>query len=178
MSEQEIELRLKVENKEELIEKLLKLGAKFKGKKQQTDILYDSKYFSFGDLDQSLRLRNEEEDGKKTALLAFKGTPTHTKDGHKARDEFETEVEAEPIKKILASIGFWEADVIEKERENYGYKNLDIVIDTAEFGTFVEFEGKPEDIEALRKELRLEKAKPVLEGYIILKRQWLKSRSG
>lgn len=174
MSGQEIELRLKVENKEELVKKLLKLGAKFKGKKKQTDILFDSKYFTFGDWDQALRLRTEVEGKKTTAGLAFKGTPTHTEQGHKIRDEFETEADGDVMRKILNSIGFWEADVIEKERENYEYKDLNIVIDTLEFGTYVEFEGKSEDIEELRKKLGLEKAKPVKEGYVALKRQWKK----
>lgn len=174
MSEQEIELRLKVENKEGLVEKLLKLGVKFKSKKKQIDILFDSKYFTFGDFDQALRLRTEVEDGKTTAELAFKGTPTHTKDGHKIRDEFETSVDPEQARKIINSIGFREAEVIDKERENYEYKNIDIVIDTLEFGTYVELEGKPKDIESIRKKLGLEKAIPVKEGYVALKRQWKK----
>lgn len=178
MSEQEIELRLEVKNKNELIKKLLKLGAKFKGKKKQTDILFDSKYFTFGDWDQALRLRTEVEDGKTTAELAFKGTPSHTEHGHKVRDEFETSVDPEQTRKIINSIGFWEAEVIEKEREDYEYKDLDIVIDTLEFGTFIELEGKPEAIESLREKLGLQKATPVKEGYVALKRSWKKSKVG
>ena len=46
MSDQEIELKLQIENSKEIIAKLLKLGAKFKSKKCQIDILYNSKYFN------------------------------------------------------------------------------------------------------------------------------------
>lgn len=171
---QEIELKLKVSNKKAIVEKLLKIGAVPKSKRHQTDILYDSNFFDFGNYDQSLRLRIEKWDNQQKAKLAFKGTPKHTASGHKIRDEFETVVDPEPARKLLSSIGFKEVATIKKTRTEYRLGNLEILIDELKFGTFIEFEGSPEEIEGARKKLGLGKAKPVRKGYIFLQIAWKK----
>lgn len=172
----EIELKLKIADKKAVVEKLLRAGAVFKSKKNQVDILYNSKYFDFGDYDQSLRLRIEKWDNKQKATLAFKGTPKHTADGHKIRDEFETPVDPGPTRKLLKSIGFEEVAIIEKVRAEYQLDGLQVVIDELKFGTFIEFEGAPDEIENVRRKLGLAKFKPVHEGYIFLQLAWEQKR--
>lgn len=172
--DKEIELKLQIKNKAYVAKLLKKLGAKLTSQKDQTDILFNSKYFDFGDYDQALRLRREKTGTKEVALLAFKGTPTFSKSGHKTRDEYETEVDFDQARKLVNSIGFKEVVVIKKKRESWKWKALDIEIDEAKFGTFIEFEGTPEDIEEVRVKLGLEKATPVKEGYVFLQEKWEK----
>lgn len=172
----EIELKLKISDEGGVIDKLLKAGAVFESEKKQVDILYNSKYFDFGDYDQALRLRVERWDGREKAILTFKGTPKHTADGHKIRDEFETPVDPEPTRRILMSIGFEEVAVVEKARAGYRLGDLRIAVDKLEFGTFIEFEGRPGEIEDVRRKLGLEESKPVREGYIFLQQAWEEER--
>ncbi len=177
INNQEIELKLKVENRDELVGKLEGLGAKFKAKVNQKDILYNSKFYDFGELDHALRLRVES--GKDAmSYLTFKGTPSFSEDGHKTRDEYETEVDnPEAVKKILTSIGFFEAVTLNKKRAKYEINNLHVTIDEFEFGTFLELEGDSGEIEKLRALLDLQNTEPVKKMYVDLWEEWKVSQS-
>lgn len=177
MQDKEIEVKFQISNKKDIVQKLVHLGANFESKKKQIDILYNSKYFDFGKLDQALRLRVEKSD-RKSAVLAFKGTPKITRNGHKVRDEYETKVNPKTARMILTSIGFEEVAVIEKTRLYYKLGNLEVAIDELKFGTFIEIEGAPKDIESLRQKLGLKNTKPVKRGYIFLQIEWEKSKYG
>lgn len=55
----EVELKLPVKNKKDIIEKLNKLGAVFISEVRQQDYLYDSPYIDFQKKDEACRLRKE-----------------------------------------------------------------------------------------------------------------------
>ena len=173
MHNQEIELKLRVLDKESLVQKLERLGAEFLGKKEQADLLFEPKHIDFPGLDQALRLRSQKVGEKMTNFLTFKGTPIHTPEGHKVRDEFETVVaDAGMIEKIFTSLGFSPVLKIQKIRESYRLEDVCIEIDTLPFGIFVELEGPSSSIERVRIELGLQNEIPVKEGYHFLQREW------
>lgn len=176
MVEQEIELKIQISNAKSLVKKLIKIGSRLKSKRKQIDILYNSKYFDFEEFDQSLRFRIEKSGQGESTTLAFKGIPKQAKYGHKIRDEFETPVNPITTRKILTSIGFEEVAVIRKKRESYQLNKLEINIDELKFGTFVEFEGKPKDIEEIRGKLGFKNTRPLKEGYIFLQQKWEKNQ--
>lgn len=172
MSKKEIELKLKIKNKSDIVRALKKFGAVAGGRTVQTDILYCSKYFNFRQHDHVLRIRMERTNQGESATLGFKGTPRHTSEGHRIRDEWETPVDPRAMRKILTSIGFEEGAILQKERERYTLDGVDIAIDEFPFGTFIEFEGAEKDIEAVRKKLELQGHTPIMEGYIYLQERW------
>lgn len=174
-SKTEIELKLKVDDVESIKKKLLALGAVLAGKKRQKDILFNSRQYDFDDTGEVLRLRLEDSDQGKTAALAYKDSPTFSRDGQKSRVEYESEVEPEPIRKILDALGFVEAAVIEKTRTDYRLGELEISVDELVFGTFIELEGAPNGIREVRRQLGLEKTEPVKEGYLRLQEEWEKT---
>jgi adenylate cyclase class 2 len=172
MRKQEIELKLPIKDKRAIVRALHALGAVVGERVTQTDILYCSKYFNFRSRDHVLRIRIERSRDRETATLGFKGTPRHTSDGHRIRDEWETSVNPRPMRKILTSVGFEEGAVMKKKREHFTFNGVDIAIDEFPFGTFIELEGLANKIEAVRKGLGLQHSPPIMEGYIFLQERW------
>ncbi len=176
MHSQEIELKLRVVDKADLLKRLVALGASFVSARDQIDILFESVHHDFDGKDQALRLRREVMEGKERATLTFKGTPSHTAEGHKVRDEFETVVkDPQALERILTSLEFIPALRIQKHRESYRLDGVSIEIDTLPFGVFVELEGSSAAIEQVREKLDLQSHTPVTEGYHTLQRAWDKN---
>lgn len=175
MPTQEIELKLRIRDTQCLIQRLQQLGAAYHGSVTQTDSLFESVHTDFKKHDQALRLRREVSEGEGRTILTFKGTPTHTSEGHKIRDEFETFVtDVESMARILGALGFMKVAELHKIREQYVFDGVRIEIDTLVFGTFLELEGEPEAIERVRSKLNLENETPISEGYNTLQEIWNK----
>jgi adenylate cyclase class 2 len=178
---QEIELKLPLEDKEAFITKLEAAGAQFVSAKTQDDLLFRCLTRDFEQSDEALRLRIEESEGKTEAVLTYKGTPHHTEDGHKVRDEFETHVsDPEMMQKILTVTAFTQtpSERIYKKRRTYTLDGVEVTIDELKFGDFVELEGTSEEIQVLRHKLDLEQVEPVSRGYIFLQWDWEKEHPG
>lgn len=179
MHGQEIELKLRIEQADEMVRRLHASGARFIGTKTQRDRLFNSPVIDFAQFDQALRLRIEKQHDEHIGILTFKGTPRFNADGHKIRDEFESVVQdAVMMEKILESLGFTHALTIEKTRTSYMLDGVAIELDTLTFGTFLELEGTSEAIERVRTTLQLQDAQPLTKSYVVLYHEWReKSRS-
>jgi len=153
MKMHEVEIKILDVDREKVIDKLLKLGAK----KIFDDIIYAVKYDTpdkkLEKDNKMLRLRME---GKK-AVLTFKKNISKGK--AKTAEEFETEVpDLEEMSKILEGIGFAKLATFKKRRISYKIKDIRFEFekyfdDYEKIPEFLEIEA--EDVETLFKYVKL-----------------------
>jgi len=163
----ELELRAKIINKKQLINKLNLLGVKFICTKTQIDTYFGSIEL-YKKLDYTFLLRLRDSDKK---LLTYK----QSTNSNGIYVEHETQVENLTIyQKIFESMGFDHVITVNKKRETYKYNDISINIDTfKKFGTFVEFELISESQDKtmlfeLLNNLKIEKTQIIEQGYITL----------
>ena len=133
----EVEVRLLNINKDELIQKLEKLGAKFIGDWNQIRYVYD---FNPVDEHKWIRLRTN---GVETTLT-IKEIHDKTINGTK---ELEIKVDSiETTHLILEKLGYKRRSIQENKRIRYILNDVEIDIDTwPNLNTYVEFEGNSEE---------------------------------
>lgn len=133
----EYEIRVLEINKEDVINKLEKLGAVKKGEYNQKRYVYDLKPVQDG---KWIRLRTN---GQKTTLT-YKDITSNTIDGTK-----EVEIEVEDFKKaneFLNKIGFEDRSYQENSRIQYILDEVEIDIDSwPMIPTYMEIEGNSEE---------------------------------
>lgn len=161
----EIEVKVKVEDLRPFRDELLALGAQLdKERRHEDNILYDFRPPCLVREKQALRLRTIQ---KKT-FLTFKGTP-HPSRKFKVREEFETEVKnAKQTKKILKALGLTPVFRYAKHRTVFKKGWLKICLDETSIGSYLEFEGKREEIARLARQLRIPKSRWIKMDYIQL----------
>ena len=113
----EVEIKLKIEDPEQLIEKLEGLGF-IKGEQLlESDTYFTSENHDFVKLGEALRvrqIRNVDTD-EMSAVITYKGKKLD--DRSMAREELELEIpDAEVGKTLLQRIGFYSVPVLEKKR--------------------------------------------------------------
>ena len=161
----EIEVKIKIKDKEKLAEKLQTLGAKLtKDRHWEENTLYDFPSRNLQNQQRALRLRI----ANKKAYLTFKGPPEKSRK-FKIRKEFETEVKnAKHMKKILKELGFIPTFSYEKHRTVYRTKKLKICMDETSIGNFVELEGGQTHIVRFASSLGFTKKEFIKQTYIQL----------
>lgn len=133
----EYEIRVLEINKEEIVNKLKKLGAIIKGNFKQKRYVYDLKPAENG---KWIRLRTN---GKVTTLT-YKDIVSNTIDGTK-EVEFEVE-DFDKANEFLEKIGFINRNYQENERIQFILNNVEIDIDSwPMIPTYMEIEGKSEE---------------------------------
>lgn len=150
----EVEIKIPINNADEIREKILSKGGKIKREKH-----FESNYL-FDYLDRSLSAQGfllRVRDLPEGALLTFKGkVVTHEK--YKTRPEAETIcLDKQAIKTILHSIGLKIYFRYEKYREEYILNDALVCIDQLPFGYYLEIEGEEENIEKVTEILELDK---------------------
>lgn len=148
----EYEIRVLEINKEEMMEKLEKLGATKKGKFEQRRYVYDLRPAEKG---KWIRLRTN---GKVTSLT-YKDIVSNTVDGTK-EVEFEVE-DFDRANEFLERIGFESRSYQENERVQYILDDVEIDIDTwPMIPTYMEIEGKSEEqVLNMKKLLNIDESK-------------------
>lgn len=161
----EIEVKIKIKDKEKLAEKLQTQGAKLtKDRHWEENTLYDFPSRDLQNQQRALRLRI----ANKKAYLTFKGPPEKSRK-FKIRKEFETEVKnAKHMKKILKELGFIPTFSYEKHRTVYRTKKLKICMDETSIGDFVELEGEQTHIVRFANSLGFTKKEFIKQTYIQL----------
>jgi len=129
----EVEIKAKIENRENVENKLRKLGAIFVGEETEEDIYFQHPSRNFALTDEALRIRN----GK---VLTYKG-PKVDKDT-KSREEIEVNIEnGNKMRKILKKLGFKPVAKVRKIRRIYKIGEVTVSIDHLDLlGDFVEIE--------------------------------------
>ncbi len=137
----EIEVKARVEDPEGIEKMIIALGATPAGIENQTDIYYNAPHRDFGKTDEALRIRVQD---RKT-ILTYKGSKLDKVS--KTRKEFNVEInDADSMKNILASLGFFPVATVTKKRKNYRFGEFFISIDEVQnLGNFIEIEMNSED---------------------------------
>ncbi|XRO76260.1 class IV adenylate cyclase [Methanocaldococcus sp. 10A] len=138
----EVEIKVKIDDKDKVVEQLKNLGFKFIKKKFQEDIYFNGIDRDFKETDEALRIR--DEDGN--FFVTYKG-PKIDKIS-KTREELEVNIEdKEKMRQIFKKLGFKEVPPIRKIREIYKKGDIEASIDDVEgLGLFLELEKAISDI--------------------------------
>jgi adenylate cyclase, class 2 len=132
--------RLTGKQREEVLRRLPKIGAKRQGEDFEVNTLFAGETL---EIERSvLRLRRV---GKRATLTYKERFPTRS--AVKQQREDETPIDdPEAMESILDALGFTPALVYEKRRETWTLGKTAIVIDELPFGLFMEIEGTEKDI--------------------------------
>ncbi len=145
----EIEIKAYCDNREEVIQKIITLGGRFKERLVEHDTYFNHPCRDFATTDEALRIRVTD----RRKILTYKGP----KIGEKTKTRFEEEVDfnhLESMKTVLLRLGFNEVDDVVKKREIYYVNDIEICVDeVVDLGNFVELEKRGEEKEATEKEL-------------------------
>lgn len=110
----EVEVKARVRDRDELVEKLRSLGAEMTRRDEQRDTYFNSPHRDFARTDEALRIR--KTGGR--AFITYKGPKIDERS--KTRKELEMEVDdPETAAGILEALGFFRAREVIKVRETY-----------------------------------------------------------
>ena len=127
----EVEVKAKINNFEEMREKLNKINAIKVKTEHQEDRYFNSPVKDFAQTDEALRIRETKSEDKHDLFITYKGPKIDKKS--KTREEYEMKIEdAEKCSKIFESLGFNEVRTVIKNREYYKYENFEISLDDVE----------------------------------------------
>ena len=165
----EVEIKVKIDDKDKVVKQLKKLGFKFIKKKFQEDIYFNGIDRDFKETDEALRIR--DEDGN--FFVTYKGKKIDKIS--KTREEIEVKIEdKEKMRQIFKKLGFKEVPPIRKIREIYRKGDMEASIDEVEgLGLFLELEKVISDIndkdEVLEEMMDILKALNISKDNIIRK---------
>jgi adenylate cyclase class 2 len=162
MQNLEIEVKFYLEDIEGMQSKILKLGAKSKGRLFETNILYEDKNTSLIKKKSLLRLRQDE----KTIFTLKSRPPVESKD-YKIVNELEVEVsDFATMGQILQMLDFHPEQKYEKWRETIVLDQTVFCLDRMPYGDFLEIEGQEKDIRYYASRFGLSWQKRILFNYL------------
>jgi adenylate cyclase class 2 len=164
MQNLEIEVKFYLADIEGMRNKILKLGAKSKGRLFETNILYEDKNNSLIKKKSLLRLRQDE----KTMLTLKSRPPVKSKD-YKIVNELEVEVsDFATMGQILQMLGFHPEQKYEKWRETIVLDQTVFCLDRMPYGDFLEIEGQEKDIRYYASRFGLNWQKRIIFNYLTI----------
>jgi adenylate cyclase class 2 len=162
MQNLEIEVKFYIADLEGIRNKILKLGAKSKGRLFETNIRYEDKINSLIKKKSLLRLRQDE----KTTFTLKSSPPVKSKD-YKIVNELEVEVsDFATMDQILKTLGFHPEQKYEKWRETFILDQTLFCLDSMPYGDFLEIEGQEKDIRYYASKLDLNWQKRIIFNYL------------
>jgi len=161
----ETEVKSEVSDLAPIRDRLYALGARHLSTVEEENAYFDRD----GELEargQSLRLRQDQR-----VRLTWKG-PSDFRDGVVVRPEVEVTVSSfADAMEILDRLGFRPTERLEKHRETWRLRDVELALDSLSFGYFVELEGERASIEAVARELGLDVRQGIGVSYRKLRRQ-------
>lgn len=132
----EVETKIRA-NHDDVRRKIEELGGEKLEEKRQLDTYYSAPHRDFGETDEALRVRMEDD----VPHITYKGPVVSEKT--KSRKEIEIEVESqEKINEFLRELGFEVFETVKKDREVYSLDDATVTLDRVEeLGEFVEIES-------------------------------------
>ncbi|MBR9677900.1 MAG: class IV adenylate cyclase [Nanoarchaeota archaeon] len=155
----EKEIKIKILDYEDIINRLSKIGAKHVGNAFQRTIRFDNSELGLEKKGLFLRLRTGFED---TITMKIKVKNENVFE----REEIELRVNSiEKMREILNKVGLVKEFVMEKYRSLWTLKGVDVCVDELPFGFFVEIEGEEDKIFEVAKLLELDVSKKIITNY-------------
>jgi adenylate cyclase, class 2 len=151
--------RLTEKQRQEVLQRLPRIGARRKGKEFEVNTLYAGETLDVGR--SILRLRRV---GRRGILTYKERFPTRV--GIKHQREDETRIgDPDAMEMILETLGFTPALVYEKRRDTWVLGKTEIVIDELPFGLFMEIEGTEQGIRSVESKLAIKSLKTEMATY-------------
>ncbi len=145
----EIEIKLRVKDKEAIRGKLLGLGAISKGASTNIDHYFTVKHRDFMKTKECLRVRELPE--RNISMLTYKPATTRKMEdaGFMWKEEMEMEVEdGAMMSRILECLGCRKLATVHKVREKFEFRGFNVTMDEVKgVGSFMEIEMMGEDVE-------------------------------
>ncbi len=151
--------RLTKKQREEVLRRLLEIGARRKGEEFEVNTIYAGEPLEPGR--SVLRLRRI---GKRGILTYKERFPTRSGIKHQREDETQI-ADPEAMELILDALGFAAALVYEKRRETWLHGKTEIVIDELPFGLFMEIEGTEQGIQEVESKLAIKRLRTEMATY-------------
>jgi adenylate cyclase class 2 len=162
MQNLEIEVKFYLADIEGMRSKILKLGAKSKGRLFETNILYEDKNNSLIKKKSLLRLRQDEK-----TIFTLKSRPAVESKDYKIVNELEVEVsDFATMGQILQMLDFHPEQKYEKWRETIVLDQTVFCLDRMPYGDFLEIEGQEKDIRYYASRFGLSWQKRILFNYL------------
>lgn len=171
--QKEIEIKIKLDKKDNIIDRLKELGGQRVSSYTQTTF----GFFSDNSLEKGIfpRIRIESKEVVLTVKVRNKKQTNYFE-----RDEYSMKIDnlATGIK-ILKLLGFETVRKFTKKRENWIFKNrkLKISLDRLYFGRFIELEGSKEEIEKAISELGFQNRERITKAYLALEDDYKKTKA-
>jgi len=175
----EIEAKLKVDEHDQIEQRLTELGAEFLAEYLQKDWHFDDADSKLAKTDSCLRVRRQLSGQQKEIFLTYKGPKE--KNRFKRRKEIEVEIKnADSIEKLLVALGYVKTLSIEKKRRLWQLGNCEVALDKLPLlGRFIEIEGPDEQtIAEVQKNLGLSGLPHIQKSYAaLMKNKLLQKKS-
>jgi predicted adenylyl cyclase CyaB len=167
----EIEIKFKIEENDNIRNKLLELGGVPQNPYEQTTY----GFFSYDSIEKGIFPRIRDEHGK--IILTVKVRPKKKTD-YFERKEYSMEIlNVDDGVEIMKSIGYDQVRIFKKNREEWKFDKVEVVLDKLYFGTYIEIEGPKEEIEKMVKKLDFEKKERITKAYLGLEDDYLKEKN-
>ncbi len=164
----EIEIKFKIEKADDIRKKLLDLGGISKKPYKQTTY----GFFSDDSIEKGIFPRIRDEHGK--IVFTVKVRP-QKKTKYFERKEYSVEISnVDDGVDIMKSMGYDQIRVFKKVREEWKFKDVEVVLDKLYFGTYIEIEGPKRKIEEMVKKLGFENKERITKAYLGLEDDYLK----
>lgn len=162
MENKEIEVKFKIENIDDIIEKIKKVGGWGGDEIFQKTIRLDTPNDDLEKKGIFLRVRKEVAD-----TMTVKIKNKHN-DNFFEREEYEIKIEdADKAALMLKAVGFLKERILEKYRREFSFEKSDthVVVDRLPFGNYIEIEGSTTEIEKMIESLSLDSKKRIINTY-------------
>ncbi len=160
----ETEIKLYVPNLATVEARLKEAGAKqVKPRLYERNVRYENADHTLTGRGIVVRLRQDD-----AIRLTYKEPPATSGDDAEISDRFEAEVtvsDFEAMQVILGRLGYYPHMVYEKYRTTYELDHTEVVLDEMPYGNFVEIEGPPDAIRAVRQKIGLSEARAFPQNY-------------
>jgi adenylate cyclase, class 2 len=157
----EIEIKLRVNDREDLVRRLDEIGAKPGERRFEQNTLYDTSEGLLRGAGRLLRLRLERTDGGQVHALLTSKAPAPAKRGrtksasrHKEKLEREVDIrDPRRVDQLFRAMGLNPSFRYEKYRTRFELRQLHLDLDDTPVGTFLELEGNAQAIDRAAKTL-------------------------
>jgi len=170
--QKEIEIKIKIESEDDIINKLKGLGFSFVKEYQQTTYQFFAPDWKESGVFP--RIRKEGDD----IVLTVKVRPKE-KSEYFERTEYSMKISSvEEGADVLIALGYKERREFTKKRQEWKGESVKVCLDELYFGKFLELEGEKEGIEEMIKGLGFENKERITKAYLALEDEYKKLNHG
>jgi adenylate cyclase class 2 len=160
----EVEVKFHIHQPDSMLQTLVDMAEVAQPRTFETNLCFEDREHHLKANHQLLRLRQD-----KICRLTFKSKPPQRDSQCKIYREFEVEIsDFKTMRAILTELGYHTAQIYEKWRQIFRWRDVELCLDTMPFGTFLEIEGPPESIRLAARQIGLPWKNRILENYLAM----------